>query len=81
MRLLHKVITAGGGNDLDVLHCVEHREFPYRGPVAPELISLNNLWHVMFPQQVREKGYGRFGIAVFLQENIEHASVLVHGPP
>ena len=49
MRLLHKVMTVGGGHDLDVLHMVEHRESPYRSPVAPEFIGLNDLWNVICP--------------------------------
>ena len=81
MRLLHKVVAAGGGNDLDVLHTVEHSEFPYRSSAAPELIGLNDLWNIIFPQEVREKGCGCSSVAVFLQENVEHVSELVYSPP
>jgi hypothetical protein len=42
---------------------------------------MNDLRHVVFAQQADEKEFGGLGISVFLQENVEHISILIHGPP
>ncbi len=83
MRLFHEVVTVGRRNDLNVLHGVEHRKLAQGRPVpvAPQLVGVNDLWDVIFPQQVDEKGPGGPGVSVFLKQDVQHGSVLIHRPP
>ena len=52
-----------------------------RGSVAAQLIGMDDLWDIVFSQQPGQEGLRRFGIAMPLEENVEHKTVLVHGPP
>lgn len=64
-----------------MLHGVEHGKCPNARTIAPQLVGVDDLWHVEFPQQTDEKGLGRLSIPVLSKENVEHAPMLVHGPP
>ena len=81
MGLFHKVVAARSGDDLDVLHGVEHREVPNRRPIAPELVRVNDLRNVILAEEAHEKRLGCFGIAVFLKENVQHIPVFVDRSP
>ena len=52
-----------------------------RGSVTPELVGMDDLWNIVFSQRPGQKGLRRFGVPMPLKENVEHESVLVHGPP
>ena len=56
VRLLHQIVTAGGGNDLNVLHVEEHGNLTQRRPIAPQLVGMDHLRHVVFPQEADKKG-------------------------
>ncbi|GGR74394.1 hypothetical protein GCM10008959_39570 [Deinococcus seoulensis] len=47
MRLLDQSVAAGCSHDLNVLHGVEHVEFPQGRPVAPQLVGVNDVWDVV----------------------------------
>ncbi|BDP43611.1 hypothetical protein DAETH_35800 (plasmid) [Deinococcus aetherius] len=79
--LFDQIVTASGRHDLDVLHRVEHGKLTQGCPIAPQLVGMDNLRHVVFPQQSLEERSGGLGVAVFLKENFQHGSVFVHGPP
>lgn len=81
MGLLDQVVTTGSRDDLNVLHGVEHGEFPKRCTVAPELVGVNDLRHVVFPQQSLEERSGSLGVAVFLKENVQHSPAFIDRPP
>ena len=81
MRLLHQIVTAGGGNDLNVLHVVEHGNLTQRRPIAPQLVGMDHLRHVVFPQEADKKGLGRLGVSVFLKQNVQHVPVFVDRSP
>jgi len=81
VELLDQVVTASGGNDLDVLHSVEHGNFPKSCAVTPKLVDMDDLRHVVFSQQSLEERSGGLGVAVFLKEDIQHGSMFVDGPP
>ena len=81
MRLLHQIVTAGGGNDLNVLHDVEHGNLTQRRPIAPQLVGMDHLRHVVFPQEADKKGLGRLGVSVFLKQNVQHVPVFVDRSP
>ena len=52
-----------------------------RGPVAVQLIGMNDLWEIIFSQQPGQEGLRGFSVSVSLEENIEHEPVLVHCSP
>ena len=79
--LLDQVVTTGDRDDLNVLHGVEHGKFPESCPIAPELVGMDDLRHVVFPQQALEERLSSLGVTVFLKEDVQHSSVFVHGPP
>ena len=81
MRLLHQIVTAGGGDDLNVLHGVEHGNLTQRRPIAPQLVGMDHLRHVVFPQEADKKGLGRLGVSVFLKQNVQHVPVFVDRSP
>ena len=81
MRLLHQIVTAGGGDDLNVLHAVEHGNLTQRRPIAPQLVGMDHLRHVVFPQEADKKGLGRLGVSVFLKQNVQHVPVFVDRSP
>ena len=57
------------------------RDLSDRGPVAAQLVGMDDLWDIVFSQQPGQKGLRRFGVPMPLKENVEHEPVLVHGPP
>ena len=57
------------------------RDLSDRGPVAAQLVGIDDLWDIVFSQQPGQKGLRRFGVPMPLKENVEHEPVLVHGPP
>ena len=79
--MLHQIVTAGGGNDLNVLHVVEHGNLTQRRPIAPQLVGMDHLRHVVFPQEADKKGLGRLGVSVFLKQNVQHVPVFVDRSP
>ncbi|BBN97086.1 hypothetical protein DEGR_38190 (plasmid) [Deinococcus grandis] len=81
VRLLHQIVTAGGGDDLNVLHGVEHGNLTQRRPIAPQLVGMDHLRHVVFPQEADKKGLGRLGVSVFLKQNVQHVPVFVDRSP
>ena len=81
MGLLDQVVAAGGGDNLNVLHGVEHRKFPKSGAITPELVGVDDLWYVVLTEQSTEEQSGSLGIAVFLKEDVQHGSVFVDRPP
>jgi hypothetical protein len=66
MGLLDQVVATGSRDDLNVLHAVEHGEFPQGCPIAPELVGVNDLRYVIFLQQSAEKRSGGLSIPVLL---------------
>jgi hypothetical protein len=52
-----------------------------RGPVASELIGMDDFWDIIFTQQPRQEGLRGFGVPMPLKEDIEHEPEVVHGPP
>ena len=63
---------------VDLLKCWK---FSDGGPVPGQLVGADRLWNVEFAEQASQECSCRFGISVALQQDIEHDSVLVHGPP
>jgi hypothetical protein len=81
MFLLNNVVTAGHRDHLLVIYVDQARDLPDGCPVAAELIGMDDLWDIVFSQQPGQEGLRGFGIPTPLEENIEHETVLVHGPP
>ena len=79
--LLDQVITARRGDHLLVVDVDQARQFPDRGPIAPQLIGVNDFWDIVFTQQPGQEGLRGLSIAVVLEENFEHEAVLVHRSP
>ena len=57
------------------------REFPDRGSVAAELVSMNDVWDIIFSQKSGQKSLLRLGIPMPLKENVEHEAVLIYRAP
>ncbi|MBB5363735.1 hypothetical protein HNQ08_002841 [Deinococcus humi] len=73
IRLFDQRIAAGRRNHLDMLNTVEHRNFFEWGrPIAPQLIGVDSLWHVIFPINRTKKAHPRWDHDV---PNVQH------GPP
>ena len=49
---------------------------PNRGPVASQLIGVNDLWDIVFTQDPAQERLRGFGIAVTLEQDVEHEAVL-----
>jgi hypothetical protein len=79
--LLNDVVTPGRGDHLLVVDIDQARHLSDRGPVAPQLIGVNDLWDIEFPQQLSQEGPRRLGIPMPLKENVKHEAVLVDSPP
>ncbi len=62
MGLFNQVIAASSGDDLDVLHSVEHGSFSNGCSGAPALVGVNHLWHVVIDQEPFTTGVRRLGI-------------------
>jgi len=73
--------TAGGGDHLLVVNVGRARDLPNRGPGAPELIGMDDLWDIGFFWQPDQEGVRGLGMPMRLKEDVEHEPVLIHGPP
>ena len=49
---------------------------PNRGPIASQLIGVNDLWDIVFTQDPAQERLRGFGIAVTLEQDVEHEAVL-----
>ena len=81
VRLFDHVVAPGRGNHLLVVDVDQTGDLPDRGPVAPQLIGVNDLRDVVFTQESRQEGLCSFRVAVPLKENVEHEAVLVDRSP
>ena len=79
--LLDQVVTSGRRDHLLVVDIDEAPNLPDRGSIAPELIGTNRVWDIVFSQKPHQEVLGCLGIAVSLEQYIEHEAVLVHCPP
>ena len=75
--LLNGVVAPIRGDDLLVIDALQAQECSDGSPVAPQPIGVDDLWYVVFTQQAGQEGRRSFGIAMSLQKNIEHETVLV----
>ncbi len=81
LELLNELVAARRGDDLDVLHGVEHGGLPNRRTRAPKRIRVHDLWHLILAEEAHEQRPGCLGIAVFLKEKVQHVPVFVHRSP
>ncbi len=81
MFLLNNIVTAGRGDHLLVIYVDQARDLPDGCPVAAELIGMDDLWDIVFTQESGQERLRGLGITVTLEEDVEHETVLVHGPP
>ena len=79
--LLNHIVAANRGDHLLVVNVNQARNFPDRGPVTPQLIGVYNFWDIVFTQQPHQEVPRGHGVAVPLQQDVEHKAVLVHRPP
>ena len=56
-------------------------DLPDRSAVTPQLIGVNDLWDIVFTQEPGQEGFRSLSIAVTLEEDVEHETVLVHCSP
>ncbi|GGO35671.1 hypothetical protein GCM10008949_38510 [Deinococcus humi] len=49
--------------------------------VAPELIDMDDLWHIIFARQLPEEQSGGPGSPVVLQKDVRHGSMIVECSP
>ena len=79
--LLDQVVTSGSRDHLLVVDLDEAGNLPDGGSIAPELIGTDRVWDIVFSQKPRHKVLGGLGIAVSLEQDIEHEAVLADRPP
>ena len=80
MRLFD-IVAAGCRDHLLVVDVDQTGERLDRGPIAVQLIGVNDLRDVVVTQQPGQERLRGLSIAVVLEENIEHEAVLVHRSP
>jgi len=66
---------------LPVVDVSQARDLPDRGPVAAELIGMDDVWDIVFSQQPGEEGLRRSSVPMPLKEDVEHEPVLVYCSP
>ncbi len=66
--LLNEVVAAGRGDHLLVVDVNQARDLPDRGSVAAKLISVDDLWDIVFAQQPGQEGLRSFGVSVPLKK-------------
>ncbi len=66
MFLLNDVVTACCGDHLLVIDVSQTWDLPDRGSVTAKLISVNDLWDIVFPQQPGQEGLCGLGIPMSL---------------
>ena len=49
--LFNDIVTAGRRDDPLVINLCQARDLPDRSSVTPELVSMNDLWNIVFSQQ------------------------------
>jgi len=81
MGLFDQVVTAGGRDDLDVLHAVEHWKYSNSCSVAPEFIGVNDVWYVVIDQEPFKEGLRRLSISPSLEEKVQHCAGIIDGLP
>ena len=79
--MLNHIVAARRGDNLDMLHTVEHRKFSQGRAITPELIGVNDLWDIVFAQEPGQERLCRVSVAVALKQDIEHEPVLVDRSP
>ena len=79
--LFDDVVAPGCEDHLLMIDVDQARDLSNRGPVAAELIGVNDLWDTVFTYDPGQEGLRRLGVAVPLKEDIEYEPVLVYGPP
>jgi len=73
------------GSIVFVLPRAVHNRWHHEGVghrVAAKLVRNQEPWLAALPfQQLPEEAFGRAAIAPWLEEDIDHVAVLIHGPP
>ena len=75
------VVTPGCGDHLLMFDVEQARDLPDRGSVATELVSMNDVWDIIFSQESGQRSLLRLGISMPLKENVEHEAVLIYRAP
>ena len=70
-------VAARHGDHLLVVDVSQPWNLPDRRSVTLQLIGVNNLWNVVFTQEPDPERLCGFGIAVALEQDVEHETVLV----
>jgi len=79
--LLNNIVAPGCGDDVLMVDVSQAQKLPDGRPVTLELISMNDLWNVVFTEQTNQKCLRGLGIAVTLEEDVEHETVLIYCSP
>lgn len=79
--LLHNGVAARRGNHLLVIDALQARTLSDRRRVAPQLISMDNLWNVILTQEASREGLCRSSVPMPLKEDVEHEALLVDRSP
>ena len=78
MRLLDQIVAPGRRYDLDVLHGMEHGKCPNSRSIAPELVSVDDLWDFELTEQSYEKGSCDRHVPVAQLLSQEGANLMFH---
>jgi len=81
MGLFNQILAAGSREDLAVLYTMEHEKLPNGRSLAPKLIGVNDVWHVVMYQERVEKSLRRLSLPPILQEKLHHCAGIIDGPP
>lgn len=81
MTLLNEIVLTLGSRNRYVLSRSQLRHCPDRRAIASEPVADDPLGYVLGVDQPSEEALGCAGITVFLQQHIQHLTVLVDGAP
>ena len=81
MRLFNQIVAPGRRNHFTVQRTMKFRNLTNGCSVTAQFVGVDGGWSLVVAQQHSEERLGRLSVAVFLQKNIQHSAMLVHGTP
>ena len=81
MRLLDDDIAPGRGDHPLMDDALQTWALSDCGPIAAEPSGMDDFSDIVVSQQLGQESLRRSSVPMLLEENVEHETVLVHGPP
>jgi len=79
--LFNQGMAASGRDHRLVIDVIQRRKLADGRPITCQLVRADYFWDVIFTQQMLEECRRRRGVALPLEEHVEHGCVFVDSPP